>query len=190
MLTDQQIYDNKMKFLKLLTELNIDLTPLSKYLDSTDYFNKPASYAGFKDYEGGLCESALNLCYELGTLCEAYFPGRYSRQDIIKVSLFKEIYRAEMYEPYMKNVKDDATGAWTQARAWRFRETRPTFGDLSFSSYMIAKNFVDLNDEQIEAICMASSNESCGGDIHEVRKNYPLVSLTRMAEIAARYFNR
>ena len=43
-------------------------------------------------------------------------------------------------------------------------------------------------DEQIEAI-IHSSPQSFDPDIHEVMRAYPLVTLTRMAEIAATYIN-
>jgi hypothetical protein len=48
MLNENQIYENKLRFMKLLSELNIDLTELSEYLDQVDYFNKPLSdkYSG------------------------------------------------------------------------------------------------------------------------------------------------
>ena len=61
MLNNEQLYTNKVKFIELLTKLNIDLTQLVKYLDETDYFNKPASTQYFRAYPGGLCQYALDL---------------------------------------------------------------------------------------------------------------------------------
>ena len=60
------------------------------------------------------------------------------------------------------------------------------FGNISFSSYMIAKKFIDLdNDELVEAIVQSSTESSL--DSYQVRKSYKLVTLTMMAEIAATY---
>lgn len=188
MLTEEQISNNKIKFLEILSKLCIDLTSLSKYLDSVDYFNKPVSIRGARSYAGSLCEYSLNLCYELGNLCGAYCPEKYSKEDIIKVALFKELYRAEYYEPYLKNVKDEATGSWTTERAWKIADNRRKFGDLCFNSFMIAKQFINFTDEQIEAICFSNSNDGFGGDMYDIRKDYPLVALTRMAEIATACF--
>lgn len=185
MLTEEQISNNKIKFLEILSKLNIDLTPISKYLDSVDYFNKPISIRGDQTYAGSLCEYSLNLCYELGNLCGAYCPEKYSKEDIIKVALFKELYRAEYYEAYLKNVKDETTGSWITTRAWKIADNRRKFGDLYFNSFMIAKRFINFTDEQIEAICFANSNDCYGGDIYDIRREYPLVALTKMAEIAA-----
>jgi hypothetical protein len=176
--------------MELLTKLNIDLTELNKLLDQIDYFNKPASTQYMGAYPGGLCEHALRTAHELGVLCNAYFPGRYSEEDVIKVAFFKDIYKATMYEAYMKNVKNDETGQWTAVPAYKTREgtNRPVFGDLGFSSYMQIKNIVPLTDEQVEAI-VHSRPSDFAPDIHEVFRAYPLVTLTRMAEMAATYIN-
>jgi hypothetical protein len=190
MLTTEQKNNNEIKFIELLTKLNIDLTELSKFLDRVGYFNAPASTQYMGAYPGGLCEHALIVAHELGVLCNAYYPGKYTEEDVIKVALLKDIYKATMYEVYMKNVKDDTTGQWTTIPAYKTREanTREVFGGAGFSSYMQIKGYVSLTDEQIEAI-IHSSPQSFDPDIHEVMRAYPLVTLTRMAEIAATYIN-
>jgi hypothetical protein len=190
LLTLEQKNNNEIKFVELLARLGIDLTEINKFLDQIDYFNKPASaqYAGA--YPGGLCEHALKVAHELGVLCNAYFPGRYTEEDVLKVALFKDIYKATMYEAYMKNVKNDITGQWETVPAYKTREgtNRPVFGDLGFSSYMQIKSLVALTDEQIEAIIYSRPGDFAP-DIHEVCRAYPLVTLTRMAEMAAIYIN-
>ena len=186
-LTEAQISANKVKFIELLTKLGIDLTELSVYLNALDYFHKPASTNYFRAYPGGLCQYALDLYYELAQLANAYFPGKYTEEDIIKVALFKDLYRAELYEAYNKNVKNEETGQWETQLAYRYRETRPTFGDLGFSSYMVAKKFINLTDEQIEAITQASTKDNYAGDIHDILRSYPLATLTKMADLAACY---
>lgn len=190
MLTTEQKNNNEIKFIGLLAKLNVDLTEFNKFLDEIDYFNKPASSQYMGAYPGGLCEHALIVAHELGVLCNAYYPGRYAEEDVIKVALLKDIYKATMYEMYMKNVKDDTTGQWTTTPAYKTREAtaRPVYGTASLSSYMQIKKYIDLTDEQIEAI-IHSSPQSFDPDIHEVMRAYPLVTLTRMAEIAATYIN-
>lgn len=189
MLDENQIYQNKMKFMELATKLNIDLTDLYKYLDSVDYFTKPATTQYFRAYSGGLCQYALDLAFELASLVNAYCPGKYTTEDILKVALFKDLYRAELYESYFKNVKNDSTSQWEMQAAFRYREQRPTFGDIGFSSYMIAKRFITFTDEQIEAITQASAKSDYAGDIHDILRRYPLVTLTKMADIATMYLS-
>lgn len=189
MLDENQIYQNKLSFVNLLSSLEIDLTELYTYLDTTDYFNKPASTQYFKAYPGGLCQYALDLYYELAQLVNAYCPGKYTKADVVKVALFKDLYRTELYECYMKNVKNEITGNWEVQPAFRYKEQRPTFGDIGFSSYMIAKRFVNFTDEQIEAIIQSAAKSDYAGDIHDIMRRYPLVTLTKMADIAATYLS-
>ena len=104
MLNENQLYNNKLKFLELLGKLNIDLTPLVKYLDTHDYFNKPASSQYFRPYAGGLCQYALDLYYELAQLVNAYCPGKYTEEDVIKLarevkSLNKDYNTVHIYGP-------------------------------------------------------------------------------------------
>lgn len=188
MLTLEQKNANEVRFMELLTRLNIDLTEITKFLDKVDYFNKPASAQYSGAYPGGLCEHALNLAHELGVLCNAYCPGKYTEEDVIKVALFKDLYKATMYEAYMKNVKDDETGQWMTVPAYKTREgtNRPVYGDIGFSSYMQIKQLVPLTDEQMLAIVHARPTDFAP-DIHDVMRNYTLVALTRMAEMAANY---
>ena len=189
MLTLEQKNNNEIRFMELLSKLNIDLTEINKLLDQVDYFNKPASTQYMCSYPGGLCEYALRTAHELGVLCNAYFPGRYTEEDVIKVALFKDFYKATMYEMYMKNVKNDSTGNWESVPAYRTREgaNRPVFGDFALSSYFQIKNFISLTDEQSLAIIHSTGNFP--PDIHDVMRTYPLVALTRMADIAAMYIS-
>jgi hypothetical protein len=190
MISLEQKNNNEIRYMELLARLNIDLTAVSKLLDQVDFFNKPASTQYMGAYPGGLCEHALKVAHELGVLCNAYFPGRYTEEDVIKVALFKDIYKASMYEAYMKNVKNDETGQWETVPAYKTREgnARPVFGDLGFSSYMQIKNIIPLTDEQTEAIVYARLSDFAP-DIHDIFRAYPLVTLTRMAEMAATYIN-
>lgn len=189
-LTPEKIQANTAKYLELCAKLGIDLTALAKYLDEIKFFEAPANNQQFKAYAGGLCEYALDTYYELAQLVCAYYPGRYTEQDVIKVALFKDLYRAVMYEGYMKNTKDDTTGAWVSVPAFRTKEERPSFGELGFSSYMIAKRFIDFTDEQIEAIVHSKSTDLYTKDIHNVMREYPLVTLTKMADLAATYLEK
>ena len=67
MLTDENIYQNKMRYLQLLTKLGVDLTKLTDYLDSprADFFMKPYSTYPDGAYAGALCEHNLKLYDEL-----------------------------------------------------------------------------------------------------------------------------
>ena len=93
MLTETQKFENKQKYLELLTRLGIDLTPLIKYLDSerVDFFNKPFNAYPENAYPGSLCEHSLKVYDELTKLCTVYYPSRYTEKDMNRiVEIIKE----------------------------------------------------------------------------------------------------
>jgi hypothetical protein len=55
---------------------------------------------------------------------------------------------------------------------------------------MIAKRYIEFSDEHVEAIVQSSSKSDYAGDIHDIMRSYPLVALTKMADIAATYVIR
>jgi hypothetical protein len=188
-LTEEQRLKNKMRYFELLSKLNIDLTNLTKYLDMerVDYFNKPSNCYENGAYAGGLCSHALKLYDTLIELSNKYTPGKYTEEDIIKVALFKDLYKAELYESYLKNQKNEF-GQWEQVQAYKNKDTRPVFGDISFGSYMIAKKFINLdNDELVEAICQSSFINNVDG--HLIRSQYKLVTLVIIAELIIAHLN-
>lgn len=188
MLTEEQKLNNKLRYFDLLTKLQIDLTALTKYLDNerVDFFNKPYNMYPEYAYYGSLCEHSLKVYDELVKLTNLYYPGRYDEKELIIVALFKDLYRAELYESYLKNVKNEQTDRWEQQLAFKMREIRPMFGDINFSSYMITRKFIDLsNDEVVEALCYAGNTTNI--ELHNIRKDYKLVTLATFAELAVNY---
>lgn len=190
MLTEEEVYKNKEKYLGLLNRVIKEdaFNNLCEYLTTINFFDAPATAQYERSYRGGLCEQSLKLAHELGVLCTTYFPGKYTEEDILKVALLKETYRAIMYEPYVKNVKNDETGKWEAIGAFRTKDNRPVYGDLGFSSYMILKEYISFSTEQIEAIIHTTGLNNYSVDSHEVLKSYPLVTLTKMADLAITNF--
>ena len=184
MLTDEEIAQNRVRYCGLIAQATPNPDALIAFLDSIGYFVAPATAQYNGAYAGGLCEYAMKLAHELGVLCNHYQPGRYSASDVLGVALLKEAYRAQMYELAKKNVKNDATGQWESVLYYKTKEKRPVYGDLGFSSYMMLRKYVDFTDEQIEAIIHSSGINSYSVDIHDVLKEYPLVTLTKMADLA------
>lgn len=176
MLTNEQIQNNKIAYLELLSKLNFDMTEISAYLDMIDYFNAPYSACYFRAYAGGLCQTALDMYNALKAQADRYFPGHYTEQDIILVALFKNMYRAEMYE--------------TVNGIYRTKKERPTYGDVGFSSFATARHFYpQFTDEQMIAICHGSVSDNAP-DIQDIRRSYPLTTLTTMAELLVTTFGK
>jgi hypothetical protein len=182
MLTDETKARNRDTYIRLLEMIGLNTPEFLDYLNSINYFEAPATAQYTGAYAGGLCEYALKLAHELGVLCNAYFPGKYLAEDVLKVALLKDIYRSCMYVPYRKNVKNEETGQWETVAAYKTTEDRPVYGDLGFSSFMVLRNYVHFTDEQLEAIIHSTGLNTYSVDIHEVLKKYKLVALTRMAD--------
>ena len=178
MLTNEQIQANKIKYLELLSKLHFDMTQFSVYLDAVGYFTAPNTTQYHRAYEGGLCQTALDTYDILLSQANHYFPGMYTEEYIIAVALFRNIYRAEMYE-------------YVPSRGvYQTRKERPTYGNLGLSSLMTVEHFYkDLTDEQ--KICIMHGSSSCNEpDLYDMRRSYKLLPLVTITDIiVSSYFN-
>ena len=78
-LTEKQIEENKIKFLKLIAEIDIegaDTNGLVSYLDENGFFESPASTVYHSGYKGGLCQHSLNVFEIIQDLAQKYFPDK------------------------------------------------------------------------------------------------------------------
>lgn len=187
MLTPEQKQANKIQYTSLLSRIKLDVAPIMQLLESVDYFDKPVTPQQFRSYSGGLCEYAIDLCFELGNLCAAYCPNTYSEETIFKVALLRDIYRATLYEPQVRSVKNSQTNSWEDVLVWQTSESRISYGNVGFSSYMQLRNLVPFSDEELEAICNSQLNSGYSIDEAKIKRCFPLVALLSMADLAVSY---
>ena len=124
-------------------------------------------------------------------MMEKYFDEQTDNEESFAIcALLHDLCKAQYYKQSTRNVKNEETGQWEAVPAYKTREgtNRPVYGDLGFSSYMQIKNFFSLTDEQTEAIVYSRPTDFAP-DVHEVCRNFPLVTLTKMAEMAATYIS-
>ena len=79
-----------------------------EWLQSTDFFEAPASSKYHLNVPGGLCQHSLNVYYRLGKFLYNEYGGDYngySRETIALVSLFHDLCKANFYETGWKNQK-------------------------------------------------------------------------------------
>jgi len=186
-LTEEQRFDNKVRYLELLSELNFDMEKIIDFLERIDYFNGIFTSTGFGSYPGALCETALKLFDNMILLRDTYNIESVTREDIIKVALFRNFYKCALYEPIYKQQINPNTGATEEVLTFKVTNNRPVYGNNSFASYMLAKHFVDFTDDQILALCHGGFNEQSASDIYLIYESNPLVSLTHMADVATCY---
>lgn len=128
MINQEQIENNKLEFLKLVSEINnekVDTEGLVSYLLETDFFVAPASTKYGCSYEGGLVEHTLNVYHILDKLVKEVVPNKiieqieeddefkevvvsvpkYTDDQIILTALLHDLSKVNFYEKYTKSIK-------------------------------------------------------------------------------------
>lgn len=107
MISNEQIMDNKIKFINLVNEINregSDIDLLIQQLDNSDFFIAPASTKYHGSCEGGLCEHCLNVYNNINILNES-FNLNINDTSLIIVSLFHDFSKMNLYTKQPRNVK-------------------------------------------------------------------------------------
>jgi hypothetical protein len=131
MLSKEQIENNKQEFINLIKSITreFDKDKLIDWLENkSDFFTAPASTKYHRSYEGGLCDHSLNVYYALRNLNCSYMPElavteeeakqgihkyEYDEDTLKIVGLLHDISKANYYEVFTRNVKDN-DGNWKQ----------------------------------------------------------------------------
>ena len=197
---------------------NIDA--LVNWLENkSDFFYAPASTRYHCSYEGGLCQHSLNVYDELEKLAAEVtedktikFPEErdsdgnviveeheetikspaYSEDTIRIVSLLHDISKANFYERYMRNVKNEVTGKWEKVPEFRTRDecARFIYGSHEVTSEYMARTFIPLSVEESVAIMhhhAGMSFDSTKEDVAQVFNRYPLATMLHMADMTATF---
>lgn len=198
MLTDDQIKNNRDRFLELINSITVEganLSGLIKWLDNSDFFFAPASTKYHSAYAGGLCEHSLNVYDALCRLVEEYkdkLPNEISEDSIKIVSLMHDVSKTNFYELYYRNVKNDETGIWEKVPEYRTKDAKDRFilGSHEQNAEYIAHTFFPLSAEESSAILhhhAGASWDSAQDDFSAVYSKYPLAILLHMADFIATF---
>ena len=213
MLTKEQIAENKKRFLELISSIKIEGANIEGFLrwveHNSDFFIAPASAKYHCDYEGGLCEHSLNVYDALVKLVEQFAShfefhqdevagtaeevriNHYSEDTIKIVALLHDISKANFYEQYERNVKNEA-GEWVKVKDYKTREAdnRFIYGSHEQNAEYIAHTFFPLTVEEGSAILhhhAGMSWDSAKDDIGTVYGKYPLATLLHVADMIATF---
>jgi len=162
------------------------VTRCLNWLHNTDFFDAPASTIYHDAVAGGLLYHTLRVALEAAKLFETGLFPTECIEDIILLALVHDWCKIGLYESYMKNVKDDATGVWSQQIAYRTTERRVYPFGHGVSSLMMVMKFFRLNEEESLAIRWhmgeynVADNEM--NDLHYANENYPLVYMLQFAD--------
>ena len=203
MLTENQILENKIKFLKLIEQINIpgaNTAELVEYLDNGGFFEAPASTNYHNNYKGGLCEHSLNVYYQLCNLYELYknqLPYEYEPSTLIVCGLLHDISKTNYYELYAKNEKyyhedgkkHDNGGSfdWVVVDGYKVKDSHDRFlcGTHEENSVYLVARFIPLMEEEYVAILnhhagLGQSNQNY--DSSAIANRYPLQPLLHAAD--------
>lgn len=200
MLSKEQVEQNRVRFLKILSEVNIegaDMQGLVEYLDGGDFFNAPASTVYHCNYEGGLCYHSLNVYDNLVKLADIYCPDKYSKDTLIIIGLLHDISKTDYYEIYSINKKiysdtgskKDNKGRfdWFAEDGYKVKEVTERFlgGEHGFNSMVLVSRYIPLTFEESLAILHHHCNQGEAiqlKDLSAILNKYPLVTLVHSAD--------
>jgi len=119
---------------------------LLAWLETTDFFEAPASTRYHGAYPGGLVAHSLNVCREL----MSSLSTDASTEIRAICALLHDVCKAGVYHPETKRRRDPATGRWEDYQGYTYDDPFP-FGHGEKSVYLVSR-FIRLTDEEALAI--------------------------------------
>ena len=178
--------ENKVRFLSLLRETNRDgVESLIEWLESTDFFDAPASAKYHLAKSGGLVCHSLHVYDELVRLKRVYPEIVLTKETAIIIALLHDLCKTDFYKSDVKNVKLD--GQWTQVPYYTVEE-KFVFGLHGGKSAFLAMKHIKLTDEEAVAITnhMGGFHES-PQNAANVYAKWKLAWLLHVADESATY---
>jgi hypothetical protein len=129
MLTEEQIKQNKDRFIELIKSISIEganLDGLISFLEKSDFFVAPASTQYHSSFKGGLCQHSLNVYMNLLKIVDTFalehkiikstteegieveenlILPKYSSDTLKIVGLLHDLSKINFYEKYIQNKK-------------------------------------------------------------------------------------
>lgn len=153
---------------------------LIEFLESSDFFEAPASTRYHGAWKGGLAAHSMKVYEILKTKIED--------NDSVKiVALLHDICKVNYYKTDFRNVKNN--GVWEQVPYYTVNDTIP-YGHGEKSVMMISE-FIKLTPEEKYAIRWHmgfTEPKELYTVISNAYKKYPLALLTHEADLEATYF--
>lgn len=191
---------SKEIFLKILREVTRPgVEDLISYLETTDFFDAPASPQLFRNYPGGLVEHAL-VRYDQAKNINDYNNLGFSKDSIILTSLLADINKANYYatayiskKEYNPNGKQYDEGGkfdWKKVTQYLVApvDQRIVFGTSGQNAERRITNYIPLSDEESSAIInMSVTYENPTFYFGEIYKYYPLAGLLNAANTLATF---
>ena len=162
-------------------------TELLEWLESTDFFEAPASTRFHGNYEGGLCEHSVNVWEELVRLLRAYPEVKVSAESAAIVSLCHDLCKIGCYKTEWRNQKSN--GVWVQRPVYVFEEDFCFGGHGSKSVHLIQKHIALTDAEAVAVNCHMGFSDRAPGDfsLGNAYEKFPLAWLLHVADESATF---
>lgn len=211
MLSKEQIEQNKQTFIELINSIEREFNKekLINWLENSDFFYAPASTKYHSNFEGGLCNHCLSVYYSLEALCNTFaseskyitledgsqkeeITCRYDKDSIIIVALLHDLSKANFYEKYNRNVKNEVTGKWESVEEYRTIDVqkRFIFGNHEETSEFMVRSFIPLKVEESVAILHhmgGAGHDSSQTDLSVIYSKYNLAALLHTADLLSTF---
>ena len=171
----------KEEYINLLKGIDREgMDKLIEFLESSDFFEAPASTRYHGAWKGGLLEHSMKVYEILKTKTED--------SDTVKiVALLHDICKVNFYKTDYRNAK--VNGVWEQVPYYTVDDTIP-YGHGEKSVMMISE-YIKLTPEEKYAIRWHmgfTEPKELYGTISMAYKEYPLALLMHEADLEATYF--
>ena len=196
---------NKEKFKEIVNaHIKRDgIIPLMDWLETTDFYEAPASTKYHLSVEGGLLTHSLNVYNRLINQCVSVFgpiPDE-AQEKLAVIALFHDLCKVDVYKKEWKNVKvDSETGSKTDAGGnfdWDVKQSYSYDDQFPFgyhgakSAYLIGQ-FMRLTDEE----CVSITNHMGAFDrpngnytLNKVFERWNLALLLHIADCLATFID-
>lgn len=156
------------------------------WLESTDFFDAPASTRYHGSFKGGLCQHSINVFEQLIRLLKAYKEIKTTGETAAIIALLHDVCKANCYKTEMRNAKQN--GVWVQVPYYTFNEDFCYGNHGGKSVYLIGKH-MKLTDEEAVAIQCHMGNEDGKYTVSNAYEQTPLAWLLHVADEAATYLD-
>ena len=167
------------------------INELMAWLETTDFYECPASSKFHSAEAGGLCFHSINVYKRLLKLAtDEWGEENINHESIAIIALFHDICKCCFYKVELRNVKEN--GEWVQKPYYAVDDQLP-YGHGEKSVYMI-NGYLRLTREEALAINWhmgGYDKRVAGGDmsIANAYYKYPICTLTHMADVMATYLD-
>lgn len=189
MIDEIKLLENKNNYIKLLKSTNrYKVEDVIDWLESTDFFEAPASTMYHENYTGGLCEHSLKVYDNMIKLKEE-FKFDIDDEQIIIMALLHDVCKVNTYTKDKKNQKIGQN--WVTVDFWKRNDDYP-IGHGQKSIILIQKTGFILTDLEILSI-VAHMNGYDKSDLFNASNIYDKNELTiwlHLADMIATYKDR